>query len=61
MHAFHTSLMRDSIRLQPAVMRFALQRKVDQAGDVVAPIELMHPSKCNLKIDTICYEELVEF
>ena len=25
------------------------------------PIELMHPSKCNLIIDTFFYEELVEF
>ena len=50
-HAFHTSLI-NSIRLQPAVMSFAFQHKVDQ-GDVVDwPIELMHPSKCNLIIDT---------
>ena len=59
-HAFHTNLM-NSIHLQPAVMCLAFQYKVDQ-GDVVDwSIELMHPSKCNLKIDTIFYEELVEF
>ena len=42
-------------------MRFAFLRKVDQ-GDVVDwPVELMHPSKCNLKIDSIFYKELIEF
>ena len=50
-----------SIHLQPAVMCFAFQRKVDQGEVVDWPIELMHPSKCNLKIDSIYYKEIIEF
>ena len=57
---FHTSPM-NLIRLQPAEMRFAFLRKIDQGNIVDWPIELKHPSKCNLKIETIFYEELVQF
>ena len=51
----------NSILLEPLDSRFAFQRKIDQGNVADWPIELLHPSKCNLKIDTVFYEELVEF
>ena len=51
----------NSILQDPPDLRFAFQRKIDQGNVVDWPIELLHPSKCNLKIDRMFYEELVEF
>ena len=58
--AFHIRHL-NSILLEPLDSRFAFQRKIDQGNVADWPIELLHPSKCNLKIDTVFYEELVEF
>ena len=51
----------NSILQEPPDSRFAFQRKIDQGNVADWPIELLHPSKCNLIIDTMFYEELVEF
>ena len=51
----------NSILQDPPDLRFAFQRKIDQGNVVDWPIELLHPTKCNLKIDRMFYEELVEF
>ena len=53
--------MLNFILQDPPDLRFAFQRKIDQGNVVDWPIELLHPSKCNLKIDRMFYEELVEF
>ena len=50
--AFHIRHL-NSILLEPPDSHFAFQRKIDEGNVADWPIKLLHPRKCNLKIDTV--------
>lgn len=41
--------------------RFEFQRKIDQGNVTMWPIKLLRPSKCNVKVDDIFYQQILDF